>query len=152
MLFETLLEKYYLSALNVFGSCKHILANYSFWSEENCFLHSVWKMSDGNFSLVKEKLQDVEITPQNVTNQHFWWFFHYSRKKFIKNVCSNTVFYCKFCCRIRICVQLDSGNTQRCHNYHPISFKFHHFVTLLCNFGALWTRLRVQKFKTDNAM
>ena len=80
MLCETLLENYYSSALNVFGSRKHdmecirllcyILANYSFWSEENCFLHLVWKMSDGNFSPVKEKLQDVEITPRNVTKAY----------------------------------------------------------------------------------
>ena len=40
-------------------------------NEENCFLHSLWKMSDRNYSPVKEKLQDVEITPQNVTNGEF---------------------------------------------------------------------------------
>ena len=30
----------------------------------------MWKMSDGNFSQVKEKLQDLEITPQNVTKAY----------------------------------------------------------------------------------
>ncbi len=45
---------------------------------------------------------------------HFWLFFHYSRQKCIKNFCSDTLFYCKFCRKIRIWGQLDSGNAQKC--------------------------------------
>ena len=35
-----------------------------------------------------------------------------------KNFCSDILFYCKFCCRIRIWGQLDSGSTQRCLKIH----------------------------------
>ena len=71
---------------------------------------------------------------------HFWWFFHYSRQKFIKNTCSDTPFYCKFCHRIRIWNQLDSGNAQRClkmgilaRKRHKTSWKdgFFNFLTII---------------------
>ena len=58
-------------------------------------------------------------------NPHFWSFFHSSRQKCIKNVCSDTLFYCTFCHRIRIWCQLDSGNAQRCLKLHILARKRH---------------------------
>ena len=56
---------------------------------------------------------------------HFWSFFHYSRQKCIKNFCSDTLSYCKFCHRIRFWCQLDSGNAQGCLKLRILARKRH---------------------------
>ena len=47
-------------------------------------------------------------------NHRFWPFFLYFRQKFNKIFCSDTLFYCIFCRRIKCWGQLDCGNAQEC--------------------------------------
>ena len=68
---------------------------------QNC---QTWKKSTSIFLHMTETLKTT------ISGR----FFTIPGRNSIKSVCSDTLFHCKFCCKIRIWSQFDSGNFQRC--------------------------------------